>query len=307
MDKAHWLEVSLTVDGELAEAVAEVLSRYVSNGVVTERDVIYNDAEDRGTPVGPIRVFGYLPFDEQIEETRQRLEESLWHLSVIQPLPTPTFKTIVDQDWMIAWKKHYNPIPIGRKLLILPAWFDSEYPDRVPVKIDPCMAFGTGTHPSTQLCMQLLEDHVKPGNPFIDVGCGSGILSIAAVKLGADQAIAVDVDRAAIVGTRENAEINAVQDKIKVTQGSVENILAGDFGITQAPLVAANILAPIILRLFEDGLASLVAPDGILLLSGILEEQVGNIRKVSEQKGLHFLEIRRINDWVALALARAPR
>jgi ribosomal protein L11 methyltransferase len=307
VDKAHWLEVSLTVDGELAEAVAEVLSRYVSNGVVTERDVIYNDAEDRGTPVGPIRVFGYLPFDEQIEETRQRLEESLWHLSVIQPLPTPTFKTIVDQDWMIAWKKHYNPIPIGRKLLILPAWFDSEYPDRVPVKIDPCMAFGTGTHPSTQLCMQLLEDHVKPGNPFIDVGCGSGILSIAAVKLGADQAIAVDVDRAAIVGTRENAEINAVQDKIKVTQGSVENILAGDFGITQAPLVAANILAPIILRLFEDGLASLVAPDGILLLSGILEEQVGNIRKVSEQKGLHFLEIRRINDWVALALARAPR
>ena len=307
MDKAHWLEVSLTVDGELAEAVSEVLSRYVSNGVVTERDIIYNDAEDRGTPVGPIRVFGYLPFDEQIEETRQRLEESLWHLSVIQPLPTPTFKTIVDQDWMIAWKKHYNPIPIGRKLLILPAWFDSDYPDRVPVKIDPCMAFGTGTHPSTQLCMQLLEDHIKPGYPFIDVGCGSGILSIAAVKLGADQAIAVDVDRAAIVGTRENAEINAVQDKIKVAQGSVQNILAGDLGVTQAPLVAANILAPIILQLFDDGLASLVARDGILLLSGILEEQVGKIRKVSEEKGLHFLEIRRINDWVALALARAPR
>ena len=301
MDNAHWLEISLTVDGELAEAVAEVLSRFVANGVVTERDIIYNDAEDRGTPVGPIRVFGYLPFDEQIEETRQRLEESLWHLSVIQALPTPTFKTIVDQDWMSAWKKHYNPIPIGQKLLILPAWFDSKDPDRIAIKIDPCMAFGTGTHPSTQLCMQLLENYVKPGESFIDVGCGSGILSITAVKLGADQAIAVDVDRAAIIGTRENAEINAVQDQIKVGQGSTSKILAGDLGITNAPLVAANILAPIILRLFDDGLADLVAPGGVLLLSGILDEQVGKIRAAAEEKGLQFLEIKQINDWVALA------
>jgi ribosomal protein L11 methyltransferase len=301
VDNAHWLEISLTVDGELAEAVAEVLSRFVANGVVTERDIIYNDAEDRGTPVGPIRVFGYLPFDEQIEETRQRLEESLWHLSVIQALPTPTFKTIVDQDWMSAWKKHYNPIPIGQKLLILPAWFDSKDPDRIAIKIDPCMAFGTGTHPSTQLCMQLLENYVKPGESFIDVGCGSGILSITAVKLGADQAIAVDVDRAAIIGTRENAEINAVQDQIKVGQGSTSKILAGDLGITNAPLVAANILAPIILRLFDDGLADLVAPGGVLLLSGILDEQVGKIRAAAEEKGLQFLEIKQINDWVALA------
>lgn len=304
MDKAHWLEVSLSVDGELAEAVAEILSRFVSNGVVTERDMIYNDAEDRGTPVGPIRVFGYLPFDEQIEETRQRLEESLWHLSMIQPLPTPQFKTIADQDWMSAWKKHYNPIPIGRKLLILPAWFESNDPQRLPVKIDPCMAFGTGTHPSTQLCMQLLENHVKPGQPFIDVGCGSGILSIAALKLGASHAVAVDVDRAAIIGTRENAEINTVQDQIKVGQGSITMILAGDFGITQAPLVAANILAPIILRLFEDGLADLVSPGGVLLLSGILEEQIEKIQKAAEENGLHFLEIQQINDWVALAFAR---
>ncbi len=149
MDDAKWLQISLTVDGELAEAVAEVLDRFTSGGVVVESNVKYNDAEDEGTPYGPVKVYGYLILDEKIEENRGKLEEALWHLNTIRELPAPEYTRIADENWMAAWKDHYHPIPIGKKLLVLPAWIEPEDDVRVSVKIDPSMAFGTGTHPST--------------------------------------------------------------------------------------------------------------------------------------------------------------
>jgi len=157
VDNAKWLEISLTVDGELAEAVAEVLDRYAANGVVVEQDVKYNDAEDIGTPYGPVRVFGYLAIDGQLEEKRAKLEQALFYLNAIRPLPQAVYKEIADQNWMTAWKEHYHPIPVGEKLIILPAWIEQQDFSRLAVKIDPSMAFGTGTHPSTQLCLALTE------------------------------------------------------------------------------------------------------------------------------------------------------
>jgi len=202
----RWLEVSLTVDEELAEAVAEVLARFSSQGgVAMEQAVNYDAYEIEGQPVGPVRVFGYLVVNETIEETRQRLEEALWHLSRIQPLPAPVYRWVEDQDWMEAWKQHYHPLPIGARLLVAPPWAEIEAGDRVVVRIDPSMAFGTGTHPSTQLSLELLERYLQPGQEVIDVGCGSGILSIAAVKLGARQALAVDIDPASVRATDENS------------------------------------------------------------------------------------------------------
>src|SRR3989304_2784889 len=121
----NWLEVSLTVNGELAEAVAEVLARFAPNGVMTEQGVRYTDDEDAGTPTGPITVRAYLEMNDGIEETRQRLEESLCYLGMIQPLPAASYKQIADQNWMEAWKQHYHPIVIGERLVIVPAWMDS--------------------------------------------------------------------------------------------------------------------------------------------------------------------------------------
>jgi len=299
---ARWLEVSLTVDPELAEAIAELLSRFVSNGVVVESGVTYNDAEDEGTPFGPARVYGYLAIDENIEETRQRLEEGLWHLGRIQSLPEATYKVIQDEDWMAAWKQHYRPINIGKRLLILPAWLEDPNNGRIAVKIDPSMAFGTGTHPTTQLCMEMLEDTVVPGQDVIDVGCGSGILSIGALKLGARHALAVDIDNAAIRSTKENGEANGVLDQIETGLGSVTEILAGQFSLKNAPLVLANILAPVIIRLFNAGLAELVAPGGKIVLSGILAEQAQGVIDAATAHGLHFIEQRQINDWVVILL-----
>lgn len=303
MAGARWLEISLTVDPELAEAVSELISRFVSNGVVVESGVRYNDAEDEGTPFGPARVYGYLAVDEHIEETRQRIEEGLWYLGRIQPLPEPTYRPIQDEDWMAAWKQHYRPIPIGKRLLILPAWIEDPKQGRIAVKIDPSMAFGTGTHPTTQLCMDLLEETVEPGKPVIDVGCGSGILSIGAVKLGASHALAVDIDNAAIVSTKENAQANGVLEKIETGIGSVSEVKEGRFSMRQAPLVLANILAPVIIRLFAAGLADLLQPGGKMVLSGILDTQAEDVVKAAEAHGLKRVSQKQINDWVAIVLA----
>jgi ribosomal protein L11 methyltransferase len=302
--EAHWLEISLSVNGELAEAVAEVIDRFVSNGVVLESGVTYTDEEDEGTPTGPVRVYGYLIIDEHIEENRQKLLEALWHLGQIQALPEPAFREIQDENWMAAWKKHYHPIPIGKRLLILPVWIEQEDPNRLAVRIDPSMAFGTGTHPTTQLCMEMVEKYTRLGQPVIDVGCGSGILSIGALKLGASHALGVDIDPASVRATRENAVSNGVSEQLETGQGSVAEILQGRFSLRSSPLVLANILAPVIIRLFGDGLANLISDDGVMVLSGILAEQAGGVEESARQHGLQLFETLQSSDWVALAFRK---
>jgi ribosomal protein L11 methyltransferase len=312
----NWLEVSLNVNGELAEAVADVLARFAPSGVMTEQGVRFVDDEDEGTASGPIAVRAYLPVDEQLEETRQRIEEALYYLGRIQPLPPAIFKPIADQNWMEAWKQHYRPIPIGKRLLILPAWLESPEPERIAIKIDPGMAFGTGTHPTTQLCLELMESQFPDDGPgaearptrngmrIIDVGCGSGILSIAALKLGAESALGVDIDPESIQNSRENADTNGIGGELVLGVGSVEEILAGKFAWRSARLVMANILAPVIIRLFAAGLAELIEPGGTVLLSGILGGQAQSVIEAGSARGLQLTERRVMGDWVALAMSR---
>ncbi len=305
----NWLEVSLTVNGELAEAVADVLARFVPNGVTTEQAVKYMGDEDAGTPTGPITVRAYLPADDTLDDTRQKLEESLYYLGTIQPLPTPTFAPVADKNWMEAWKEHYHPIPIGKRLLILPVWLESPEPARKSIRIDPGMAFGTGTHPSTQLCLELIEEYYdkipvadREAYAMIDVGCGSGILSIGALKLGAGFALGVDIEEPSVKASRENATSNDIsQERFVFGLGSVTEILAGTFPIRQAPLVLANILAPVIIRLFGLGLADLVSPDGTLVLAGILAEQADPVEVAARAYGFTCFEKRFNEDWVAFA------
>ncbi|MBL8077440.1 MAG: 50S ribosomal protein L11 methyltransferase [Anaerolineales bacterium] len=312
----NWLEVSLTVDGELAESVADVLARFAPNGVMTEQGVRFVNEEDEGTATGPITVRAYLEVNDQLEETRQKLEESLFYLGMIKPLPTPVYQQIADQNWMEAWKQHYKPILIGQRLLILPAWLESPEPKRIPIKIDPGMAFGTGTHPTTQLCLELMEQSFeergkkKEGDSFlfplscIDVGCGSGILSIAAIKLGAKAVLGVDIDIESVKNSRENADTNGVGEELILGQGSVTEVLAGQFPFKQAPLVVANILGPILIRLFDAGLADLIEPNGEIILSGILDHQAESVIAAGQAKGLKRSDQRQIGDWVAISMKR---
>jgi len=289
----------------MAEAVAEVLARFVTGGVVIESTQVTAGEEDQeGHAVGPLRVCGYLPVDDDLEGVRRRMEEALWYLGRIRPLPDPQFNTIARQDWSEAWKQHYRPVAIGERLLIVPAWLESPDPSRVAVRIDPGMAFGTGTHPTTQLCLQLLDELVDPAgtSQLIDLGCGSGILSIAALQLGAAHALAVDIDQQAIEAARQNAAANGVGDRLETGLGSVAEIRAGEFSIRQAPLVVANILAPVIIRLLGEGLGELVPPGGVLILSGILEEQAAGVLEAARAAGFENQRRLQDGDWVALAL-----
>jgi ribosomal protein L11 methyltransferase len=313
----NWLEVSLAVNGELAEAVADVLARFAPNGVTTEQSIRYVNQEDEGTADGPVTVRAYLPVDEHLESTRRKIEESLHYLRMIQHLPAPAFTPIAEQNWMDAWKQHYRPIRVGRRLIIVPSWLESPDRQRVPIRIEPGMAFGTGTHPSTQLCLALIEKvfdvrrsrkkNLDQSTPMtvIDVGCGSGILSIAALKLGAATALGVDIDPQSIQNARQNAAINGIGSELVLGAGSVAEIILGKFEVTTAMLVMANILAPVIVRLFAAGLADLVAPGGAIILGGILQEQMAGVLDAAQAWGLHVVETQVAGDWAAFLMSRS--
>lgn len=299
-----WMEVTLECSGELAEAVAEVFARYCPEGVVLDNVTTYDAEKHEHIPTGMMRVVAYLPQDDELESKKRSLEEALWYMGRIVPLPAPEFISIEDQDWMTVWKQNYQPLRVGKNWLILPAWLELPEGDtRRVVRIDPAMAFGTGTHPSTQLCLLAIEDTIRPGQPVIDLGCGSGILSIAALKADASQALAVDIDEQAVSATHANARINAIDDKVEAVQGSLADILTGKYSIQQAPLVLANILAPVLIRLFDEGLADLIAPGGKLVLAGILENQAEDVLSAARARGLNLITKYQQEDWVGLVVA----
>ena len=316
-EPGEWLEVSLTVDGELAEAVAEVLARFAPGGVAIESTAIATSPDEtEGYPVGPLRVAAYLSRNAASEETRRRLEEALWYLGRIRPLPAVQYQVVKETDWSEAWKKHYQPIPIGQNLVIVPAWLEPPSANRIPIRMDPGMAFGTGTHPTTQLCLELVEaayaavPETANESPLpsaalrptqvIDLGCGSGILAVAALKLGAARALGVDIDPDAIRVAGENAALNGVSGSLELGAGSLAEIRSGAFSLKQAPLVLANILAPVLERMLDEGLGELLAPGGALVLSGIIEEQADGVIAAAERHGLQLFQRRQAGDWVAL-------
>lgn len=303
-----WWEVSVHVDGELAEAVAEVIARFVPDGVVIQSTGIQQDDSGSAKSTGLLKVCGYIPAGPSADVTYQNLQEALWYLGRIRTIPEPSFVPIYQTNWSDAWKEHYKPIKIGKKLVIQPAWIEQTPAGRIPILIEPGMAFGTGTHPTTQLCLEVLEEYLKPLDSVIDVGCGSGILSIAAFKLGAQSVLGVDVDADALKSAVENAEINSVQHQIEFGLGSITQIFENKFDLNKANIVLVNILAPIIVRLLNEGLKDLVIPGGVLVLSGILEEQLNGenghvaILEVLRQQEMKVLDQRQIQDWVVLVV-----
>ncbi len=313
METASWLEIALTVDGELAEPVAELLARYIPDGVVIESTAVVNPSDQvEGHSVGPLKVYGFLPIDDSLEDTRNQIEQGLWYLGRIKTLPAAQYRQVNQVDWAESWKKHYQPIAIGKRIIIVPAWLENPDPSRTVIRIDPGMAFGTGTHPTTQLCLEMTETYLSPGRlnvnsetmDVIDIGCGSGILSIAALKLGARRALGVDIDPDAIRATEENAQTNQIRENLELGLGSLQDVLDGRFSIRNAPLVFANILAPVIIRLFQEGLGDLLTPGGVLILSGILAEQILAVRSEFEDCGYELMETRQIGDWVAMAVKK---
>jgi ribosomal protein L11 methyltransferase len=299
-----WLEVSFDLSGELVEPVADLLARLTSGGVS-----ITGQAPESGEGLpSNLSVAAYLPYDDRLEATKRKIEEGIWHLSQISAIPPPAFRTVEDEDWATAWKERYRPIAVGRKLLIQPAWLGRPVDEeRLPILIEPGMAFGTGLHPTTRLTLAALEDHLQPGMQVADVGCGSGILSIAAGLLGAQSILALDIDPIAVRTTQENLEANDLAAKAQVLPGSLSELqLAVRRSGQGFDVIVANILLDVLRSLLTGGIADCLVPEGTLILSGILDVQEADLRKACETANLALVESRAEADWRALTAKRKP-
>ncbi len=284
----QWLEVSVTVENETAEAVAEVLSRYAYRGVAIE-------AGPEGWNVGPVIVRAYIPADDELRAKKRRVEEALWHLGQIRAIPAPTFQFVAEADWAEAWKERLSVLHLGQHIVIRPSWLDyAPVPGDVVIQLDPGMAFGTGLHPTTQMCLAALEELVSSGTQVLDLGTGSGILAIAAAKLGAGRVLAVDNDPVAVKTARGNVVVNGVQEIVSVRGGSLPEV-SGSYD-----LVVVNILAKVIVEMARGGLAVRVRPGGTLIAAGIIADQEPEVVTALEWGGLTLAERRQSEDWVCL-------
>jgi ribosomal protein L11 methyltransferase len=288
----NWVEVSVDVDGEAAEAVSEVFNRFGRGGAVVET-IFSNDDTYRYNAQLLVRVKTYLsPHDT---ETRQKLEEALWFLSRLYPMPEPSFNTLKEEDWAHAWKKSYRPLRMGSHLMIVPSWWDfTAGPGDLIIELDPGMAFGTGLHPTTRMCLEALERIARPGQNVLDMGAGSGILSIAAARLGAASVLGVEKDPLAADVARENVARNAVSDVVRVETGSLE-VVHGEFD-----LILINILAEVIVSLVEEGLLRHIKPGGRFIAAGIVDERAADVVSAIESHGAMIVERRQEKDWVTL-------
>jgi len=306
-----WIEISVQADGEAAEAVSELFNRLNGRPDGQGGAVIEVGGFD---PVGEdhhpfVVVKTYLPVDDPGALDRQRaIEEGLWHLGRIYPLGDIAVQTLAEEDWANAWKASYHPLRVGRRFWIVPAWEREDIrlqAHELPVILDPGMAFGTGLHPSTQLCLCLMEEVVRPGQRVLDVGCGSGILSIAAARLGAARVDAFDIDPIAVRATQENIALNglSIPVNVVVSSGPGDNgpLWTGGDGVRPAwDVILINILPDVITDLLDAGLSAFLAPGGVMVLAGIIAEREGDVRAALARHGLTVVNRLVQGDWVGL-------
>lgn len=297
----QWIEIALTVAPEHADDAADVLATLGHQGVSISRDDIQPDHWDEGELPEPtsVTVRAYLANDGSAEAARAELDTAL----SVRGYPPARYTLVDDQDWADAWKAFYHTSRVGRRIVVRPAWEEySPQPDDVVISLDPGMAFGTGTHATTRLCLMSLEDLLIPGDKVLDLGCGSGILAIAAVKLGAAHVLAIDIDPLAADISRENAEVNGVADRMTAQQGTLETVLHAP---RRFDLLLANILARIIIQMCDEGLGDIVRPGGRAIFSGIILEQVEDVKTALARAGYQVTFVRTEGDWVSIEAVRA--
>lgn len=299
-----WTEIKLVVnkkDLDLAESIAQMATNL---GIYTED---YSNLEEEAMEIAHIDLFD----EELIKKDRDNAiihiyiseeyspEEVISFVTERMKSENIDFKldmdTCMTEDWINNWKKYFKPIPVGNKLLIHPIWEDEVDPmGRTVIHLEPGLAFGTGTHETTRLCLETLEKYVKEGDEVLDVGCGSGILSIAALLLGAKRAVGIDIDELAVKTAIENAQMNKVEDKFEAICGDLTDKVSGKYKI-----VVANIVADIIVKLTKD-IKLFLTDDATYIMSGIIDTRKDDVLNCLKDD-FDIIEIIEENGWVAIA------
>jgi ribosomal protein L11 methyltransferase len=300
----NYIEARVTFDCSNPETAADLIAGiffdFDLQGVVVEDPGLEPEeewAEDALARPAAHAVVGYLPEDERLDRRRLQLEEELGrlgnHIALVYRL---SYRQVDEQDWAESWKAFFWPQKIGERIVVKPSWRDySRGPGEIVLELDPGMAFGTGTHPTTALCVQLIERHLNPGDSFLDIGTGSGILMLAAAKLGAGRLCGGDRDEMAVRVAAENLRRNGVEPRrVCLAQGALAAPFRGRFDV-----VAANILTNVVIELLGD-LARLLKPGGVFICSGIIDQNRDLVADKMRSMGFEPVEIRQKEGWVAM-------
>lgn len=310
-----WSELSIHTTNEAIEPISHILHEAGASGVVIEDPFeLTKERQDQfgeiyqlnpdDYPEEGVIVKAYLPVNSFLGETVDAIKESINNLIIHNidiGINKVTISEVNEEEWATAWKKYYHPVKISEKFTIVPTWeiYTPVSSDELIIELDPGMAFGTGTHPTTVMCIQALERTVQPGDRVIDVGTGSGVLSIAAAMLGAEDVRAYDLDEVAVTSARLNIKLNKVSGKVTTSQN---NLLDG-VEENSADVVVANILAEVILR-FTDDVARVVKPGGTFIASGIIQQKKDQVKEGLIQSGFEITETILMEDWVAIIAKR---
>ena len=309
MDEIKWLEIAINLPPEKMDEVSAKLIAAGMTGLVIEEEGEFQQFLEQNR-----QYWDYV--DEELLEQMRGIsrikfyvtDDEDGHKQLAQYMEgidcEYTAVSLTDNDWAYSWQKYYKPMTIGKRLYVVPEW-EREKPvpeGRVPFYLNPGLTFGTGSHASTQLCLEGVEEHTKEGDLVLDLGCGSGILSIAALVLGAKEAIAVDIDPKAVDVAYKNAALNGIgKDRYTVRAGNViaDRGLANELAQNGYPLVLANIVADVIIPLSQQ-VPKLLEEGGIFLCSGIIDSRAHEVEEALERNGLKVTKKREKNGWVAL-------
>jgi ribosomal protein L11 methyltransferase len=309
-DADAWLELAAQVGPEAVDAVAEAFGRW-GQGVVIEQPVVSSADGDEVAlpPEAPVLMKTYLPLrDPAAAERRDQIARAVWALGALEPRSVGPLaeRRLHEADWADAWKEHFFVHRAAPRTVIVPSWREAEYapaPGDVVLLLDPGMAFGTGLHPTTRLCLAELERRVRPGGRVLDVGAGSGILAIAAARLGAGRVHAVETDPVAAEVCRANIARNAVSHLVSVTAGPLQ---PPPPDAEPFDLVVANISLRVLLEL-HPLLAASARPGAEAILSGVLAERAPEFRRALEDQGWRHEHTAQEQDWVALVMRTPAR
>ena len=305
-----WVEVRINTTTEAEEIVCSIMYDLGVTGLAIEdpNDILaFQQTEENWDFIDPdlinqdyegVTIKAYFPESEDITDKLDMVRDRIERIPLRETgksLGQVTVSEVYEKDWSETWKKYYKPVRIGKRIVIKPTWEEYEKEDEdIVIELDPGMAFGTGTHETTILCIEALEKYMNEGALVYDLGCGSGILSVVAARLGARKVIGIDIDELCVKVSKENISINGVEDLVEVRKG---NLL--DSVNEKADIIVSNIIAEVIINMVPD-LKAYINDDGIFIASGIITEKLSSVMDALRNNGFNIVEEKIINDWAVV-------